>query len=458
MSKQEIAGMWLRVSTGAQDEASQEPDVHDWIAKRGYEVGPEYRVAGKSAFHGRQQADLDRALEDMAEGRINVLVAWHPDRIDRRGSEAVFELAARAKEAGGRIEWAGATARHLNEVNVMSNGLLAITSDMARAESEHKSERIRAKHATLRAKGSAIGRPTYGYRIVERDGIKVFAPREDQAAILREARDRYLGGETLDAICEDFNRRGIPSPGKYRAPHPQAGKPCPWYAKTLAGLFRSTSSAGRRQDASGQTIATFEAVFTMSDHKRLVQRLDSRANRQGISPGTSALLTGVIFTDCGEPMYRIKGRTGFKYYARGAKVGADLAGMDTRVSNIFAAMDSPRMVRVLVPGANNSDAIARLREDMAEAVKVGDYARVPALAAEAEELERQDRDEPNPDRWEMQPVGESYAETWQRLTDGERREMLKDSGVRVVYRDETDFTVELPDEHMSALDHRIVSV
>ena len=456
-SRTEVAGIWLRVSTGEQDEASQEPDVLGWASERGYQIGETYRVTGKSAYHGRQQADLDRALQDMAEGRIDVLVAWHPDRIDRRGSAAVFQLAERAKQAGGRIEWAGRHARHLNEVNVMSNGLLAITADMARAESEHKSERIKAKHHTLKAKGSAVGRPPYGYQIVQDGDVKRFAPLEGQAAVLREARDRYLGGETIDAICADLNERGVPSPGRYRRGHKLAGQPCPWYGKTLAGLLRSTSSAGRRQDADGRTVATFEPIFTWSEHQRLVARLDARAHRKGISPGTSALLTGVIFTEDGEPMYRIKHWRGLMYYARFGKVGADLAEMDARISAIFAAMDAPRMVPVLAPGENNSDAIARLRQDRAELDDLApDYdERHAELTARIRELVREDEENPNPDRWEMQPVGESYAETWQRLSDNERREMLKESGVRVIYRGEADFTVELPEEHLEALGHRM---
>src|SRR5258708_6246375 len=77
----EIAGKWLRVSTMAQDEQSQEPDLDRWISQYGYEAGPTYRVQGLSAYHGKQEPELRRAMADMKAGRLSVLVVWKSDRL-----------------------------------------------------------------------------------------------------------------------------------------------------------------------------------------------------------------------------------------------------------------------------------------------------------------------------------------------------------------------------------------
>src|SRR5579875_3134260 len=95
------AGLWLRVSSGAQDEASQLPDVERWCEQHGYTVAERYVVHGKSAYKGRHDQYLNRALEDMKAGRIDVLVVWAADRIERRGAYNAFDLARRVHDAGG---------------------------------------------------------------------------------------------------------------------------------------------------------------------------------------------------------------------------------------------------------------------------------------------------------------------------------------------------------------------
>jgi DNA invertase Pin-like site-specific DNA recombinase len=60
----EDAGLWIRVSSGGQDEANQRPDLERYCAQRGYNIAREYEVHAKSAFHGRQRKDLDSAIQD----------------------------------------------------------------------------------------------------------------------------------------------------------------------------------------------------------------------------------------------------------------------------------------------------------------------------------------------------------------------------------------------------------
>jgi len=124
MSGNDIAGRWLRVSGSDQDEINQEPQIDRWIADHGYEVGPTYRLHGKSASKGAQQAKLDEMLEDMRSGVITVLVVWYSARIERRGAYDHFNLAHMVRDAGGRIEYV--MEPWLNEVNAMSDAFLAM--------------------------------------------------------------------------------------------------------------------------------------------------------------------------------------------------------------------------------------------------------------------------------------------------------------------------------------------
>ena len=49
------AGTLIRVSSGGQDEANQEPDVERYCAGRGYRAVKSYVLHDKSAFKGEQQ-------------------------------------------------------------------------------------------------------------------------------------------------------------------------------------------------------------------------------------------------------------------------------------------------------------------------------------------------------------------------------------------------------------------
>ena len=99
----EVAGIWLRVSTGQQDEASQLPEVLRHCAQRGYRPAEWYVVHDKSASRGEQQSQLDEMLTDLRDTKTGVCVCWHSDRLERRGPEYLFRTLRQAKDAGGLI-------------------------------------------------------------------------------------------------------------------------------------------------------------------------------------------------------------------------------------------------------------------------------------------------------------------------------------------------------------------
>ena len=113
-SKNEQAGVWVRVSTADQTEANQVPDIERHCAAHGYTIARRYELNDKSASKGAQQSYQDQVFEDIRNGEFRVLVAWATDRVERRGPEALFGFIRKIKDAGGRIEFknAKANARH----------------------------------------------------------------------------------------------------------------------------------------------------------------------------------------------------------------------------------------------------------------------------------------------------------------------------------------------------------
>jgi hypothetical protein len=254
---------------------------------------------------------------------------------------------------------------------------------------------------------------------------KTLAPKPGESEVIANAARRYLAGATIDALCDDLNSRGIPSP-TFKG---QPGKH--WHAKTLAGLLRNPAIAGRRMDAKGKTILTYEGIITWEDHQRLVARLDSRAHRKGISPANVALLTSTIFDASGHPMYRINGWQGPMYYCRKCHASITVEEADDMANEaVMEYADEPHMVQRLIPGKNHDDEIARLRQDRAELDDLADDydERHAALTADIRRLTKLDKDDPQPN--EVKPVrsGRTIGQVWESLDTAGRRDWLRENG------------------------------
>ena len=160
-----------------------------------------------------------------------------------------------------------------------------ILGAVARKESDDKSRRTRRKHLELAEAGAPVGggRP-FGY---EDDRVTV---RPAEAALIREAVDRVLAGDSIRSIAMDWNRRGIP-----------AVRGGAWGQKVLLRLLLSHRIAGQRslgRDGPVVAKAAWPAIIDETTHAR-VRDLLLRPERQATA-GFGArkyLLTG--FLVCG---------------------------------------------------------------------------------------------------------------------------------------------------------------
>lgn len=157
----ETAARWLRVSSGGQDEANQEPDVEAYCAAKGYADGPVYTVHAKSAFHGDHQADLDQALADARAGRYQVLVIWHSDRLERRERKALLDVLAEFEAAGVRVE--SVQEPTLGHLDFGGQVLTFITGLVNHEKSAHISAQVGLAHGRIRENMALQGRPPWGY-------------------------------------------------------------------------------------------------------------------------------------------------------------------------------------------------------------------------------------------------------------------------------------------------------
>ncbi len=260
--------------------ARQLADCRELAEKRGWTVAREYEDNDYSAFSGRKRPGYRQMLADVASGTVNAVVAWHTDRLHR----SPLELE----------EFIALIEQHHVQVEVVNGGMLDLSTPggrmvarqlgaVARYESEHRSERVRRKHKELAEKGkwSGGGHRPYGYKA---DGVTLI-PAE--AAIVREAADRVLAGESLRAISMDFNRRELVGA--------EGGR---WITLRLKTMLRRARISGQREHQGVLYPAEWKAIITPAQLTLLRAKLVPSQLNKG-----KTLLAGILVCGrCGRRM------------------------------------------------------------------------------------------------------------------------------------------------------------
>jgi hypothetical protein len=176
----------------------------------------------------------------------------------------------------------------------------------AEYESRMKAERQARKHAELAEHGRWKGGPRpFGYvpDAEQRGSLVVVA---DEAAVVREVAARRLGGESLYAICQDLNQRGVPT-----------AKGARWRTATLKRILTAPTTAGLR-DHHGDVVGPgcWPAILDRADWERLCL-LEHDPSRSRVVPRRSYLLTGGIARcgRCGGPLSAQRRSSGARTYA-----------------------------------------------------------------------------------------------------------------------------------------------
>lgn len=208
--------------------ARQLEDARELAAKRGWNLLPEpYQDNDLSAFSGKRRPEFERMLEDIADGKVQAIIAWHPDRLYRRGRDLV-RLIDTVQAAKCQI--ATVTAGDI-DLNTASGRMQArIIGAVSEHESEHKAERQRRAFQQMRENGVRHGGGrSYGYTS---KGMQVIP---EEAAIIRELAARLLSGESAWSLAGDLTNRGVPT----------ARGGARWNEKTIKDLMSRASLSGR---------------------------------------------------------------------------------------------------------------------------------------------------------------------------------------------------------------------
>lgn len=270
--------------------------------------------------------------------------------------------------------------------------------NIARYESEHRSERIRSKMRQLAEEGKTGGggvRP-FGF---ERDRR---AHRAEEAALVREAATRVLAGETLYRVVQDWTARGV-----------STSTGAPWSTTSLKSTLVRGRVAGLREHRGAVVAkAEWEPILDEVTWRRLVALLTDPARRRNGAQRTY-LLSGILSCgSCGSPM--VAAPRGAKWDGRGMRPPSVRAygctanggchGVFAIAEPVEAFVEAAVLRRLAGPGldrararlaaaiSDDADLLSRITEDERMLVELGiDFAERrlnrPAFLAAADRVQ-----------------------------------------------------------------------
>jgi site-specific DNA recombinase len=322
------------------------------VKRNGWDLVDVHIDDDRSAYSGKARPEYQRLLDDLRSGVLDVVVAWHPDRLHRSPRELEDFIDV--------IEAAGATVATVTagdlDLSTPDGRLTArITGSVARKESEDKSRRLRRKHVELAEAGkvSGGGRRPFGF---EKDRLTI---RPDEADLIREAAERILAGDSIRSVATDWKARGVAT---------VTG--AAWQPATVKRMLTSGRISGQREhhgDLVGP--AVWPAIITAPDTVRLRSILSDPARNRGGGTARTYLLTGLVRCGrCDVPMSARRTGTGKRRYVCSAdRGGCDRCGTsaglddpgerpdpmspvgieDLLIEAIFVRADSPKLVKAL---------------------------------------------------------------------------------------------------------------
>ena len=259
---------------------------------------------------------LQRLLDDVRAGKVDVIVVYKVDRLTR--SLADFAKLVELFDRHG-VSFVSVT-QQFNTTTSMGRLTLNVLLSFAQFEREVTSERIRDKIAASKRKGLWVGgMAPLGYDTRDRQITVNKAEAESVQIIFRS----YLRLGSLNLLIADLRKRGIVSKLRtLKSGHTVGG--IPHTRGPLAHILRNRFYIGEVV-FKGDTLPGEQTAIVDRDLFDAVQgKLNQQMNSQRQSRTKSeALLTGRIFDDRGHrmtPSHARKGTVKYRYYISSALV------------------------------------------------------------------------------------------------------------------------------------------
>src|SRR5712671_5442415 len=269
---------------------------------------------------------LQRLLEDVRAGKIDIIVVYKDDRLTRSLADFA-KLVELFDHHGGSFV---SVTQQFNTATSMGRLTLTVLLSLAQFEREVTSERIRDKIAASKRKGLWVGgMAPLGYDTRDRK----ITVNEAEAERVRTIFRSYLKVGSLNRLMADLRKRGIVTKVRTLKSGESVGG-IPFTRGPLAHLLRNRFYIGevafKGEILKGEQIATVDREL----FDTVQAKLDAQINgHKATRTNSEALLAGRIFDDRGNrmtPSHARKRGIKYRYYLSSTL----LQGQSERVGSI----------------------------------------------------------------------------------------------------------------------------
>ncbi|MFG2067737.1 recombinase family protein [Micromonospora tulbaghiae] len=289
----------------------QEQECQQGAADHGWTVAEVFVDNDRSAsrYARKTREAYVKLLDYLATARVDVLILWESSRGGREleGWAALLNLCRRR---GVRIHVV--THRRTYDLeNPRDWRTLAEDGVDSAYESEKTRERILRSVRAKAASGKPHGKLLYGYRRTydDRGNFIAQVPRDEEAAVVREAAQRVADGASCYSIAQDFNGRGIPTP---------RGGEQGWSLSQIKRMVINPGYIAQRVH-NGKIVgpADWPALLDEQTFSVCVARLTDEKRKTMRDTSVKHLLTGIVACQkCGGRMRVQKNRTHYAYMCK----------------------------------------------------------------------------------------------------------------------------------------------
>lgn len=378
------AVIYTRVSSDPNERGrsvgEQEAECRKVCERNGWDVVHVFsdndRSASRYARKGRpQHQELMKFIEG---GGADVLVTWESSRA-QRDLDAYTKLRSLCERHGILWSYAGRIYDMRESDDRFSTGLDAL---LAERESDETRKRVLRAVRANADRGRPHGKLLFGYRREYDPTTRELlgqVPDPATAAVVREAAQRVLAGETPYAVAQDFDRREIPTP------RGGAG----WDLTQVKRLCINPAYAGKRVHQ-GRVVgdATWPPLLDEGTHLALVARLGDPRRRTVRDSAIKHLLSGIALCGVCGGRVRVQKNRGFLAYLCEAKfcVSRREADVDHLVTEVtLRRLERPDLADLMTHAADDetSSALAEAREKRARLEAFYDTAAAGELTPQA---------------------------------------------------------------------------
>ena len=205
-NQQANAVIYARYSSHGQQEQSIDGQLRDCYAfakREGVIVVGEYidrAISGKTD----DRPDFQRMIADAAKKQFKYIVVWKLDRFARNRYDSAFNKRT-LKKYGVKV--ISATEYITDEPEgILLEGLI---ESLAEYYSENLSKHIKRGQRESILRGSHLGgKPPFGFKMINVDGIKRLVADEQNAPIIKYVFEQYAKGIPKKQIMEDLSAKG----------------------------------------------------------------------------------------------------------------------------------------------------------------------------------------------------------------------------------------------------------